>query len=357
MSPIKNLSDQRRIPRVGKIHLGIKVMSKNNKEIPRATEYFVVPPEVAAVHGEKPTQLPIMIPVEDEEFWASQYYRAYSQTRGLTCKGDGETCHRMIDVKGGDMASQASGKVEWKEFACNGKECVYYQGKKCQEVMNLQFLLPQVPGLGVWQIDTSSVNSIRNINSSAELIRGIIGRIRMVPLILSLEKQEVVNPDDGKKKWVHVMNLRHGATLQNLISDSIKPIQELLAPVPDDETEPPLDSEPPAAIEAHLETAEADIKELWPQQEAPEPSPEAPESSTAVEEEKGNSIIDMEWLNEQLKKLQTGKPEVWGVENILSFMMKTYKVEGETIQEAAGKLDKGAAKHFTDRVKEGLDKL
>ena len=88
--PIKGLSEQRRIPRVGKIHLGVKKVSeRTGKEYPSATEYFVVPPEVAAVHGEQPTELPIMIPVEDEEFWASQYYRAYSQTRGLTCKGDG----------------------------------------------------------------------------------------------------------------------------------------------------------------------------------------------------------------------------------------------------------------------------
>lgn len=273
---IKGLSEQRRIPRIGKIHLGVKKVSqRTGKEYPSATEYFVVPSEVAEVHGEKPSELPIMIPVEDEEYWASQYYRAYSQSRGLVCKGDGEKCRRMIDVKTGDMASKETGKVEWKEMPCDGQQCIFYQRKQCREVMNLQFLLPQVPGLGVWQIDTSSVNSIRNINSSTELIRGIIGRIRMVPLILSLEKQEVVNPDDGKKKTVHVMNLRHGATLHNLIADSIKPIQDLLAPVPDDETEPPRDTEPLPALEEHPEDAEKHVDDLWPGDEPqPEPEPE-----------------------------------------------------------------------------------
>ena len=274
--PIKGLSEQRRIPRVGKIHLGVKVDHATRKGVqyPKATEYFVVPPEVAAVHGERPTELPIMIPVEDEEYWASQYYRVYSQSRGLICKGDGTKCHRMVDVKSGDMAGQSAGKVEWRDFPCDGKECIHYQQERCREVMNLQFLLPQVPGLGIWQIDTSSVNSIRNINSSAELIRGIIGRIRMVPLILSLEKQDVVNPDDGKKKTVHVMNLRHGDTLLTLIADSVKPIQDLLAPAPDDSREPPMDIEPPDAIEEHPENAEQDIKELWPGGEQP------PETST-----------------------------------------------------------------------------
>jgi len=36
-------------------------------------------------------------------------------------------------------------------------------------------------------------------------------------------EQEVVNPDDGKKKTVRVMSLCHDATLQNLISDSLMP--------------------------------------------------------------------------------------------------------------------------------------
>ena len=287
--PIKGLSEQRRIPRIGKIHLGVKVEHATRKGVlyPKATEYFVVPQEVAAVHGEKPTELPIMIPVEDEEYWASQYYRAYSQTRGLTCKGDGENCRRMVDTKTGDMAGQNSGKVEWKEMSCDGKECIHYQREQCREVMNLQFLLPQVPGLGVWQIDTSSVNSIRNINSSAELIRGIIGRIRMIPLVLSLEKQEVVNPDDGKKKIVYVLNLRHGETLQNLITDSIKPIMELLAPIPDDETEPPMDIEPPAMIEEHPENAEKDIEKYWGEQKA---IPEATKSISSLPKEESSSI-------------------------------------------------------------------
>ena len=327
MSPIAGLSDQRRIPRIGKIHLGVKVKNPQGVEHPKATEYFVVPPEVAAVHGEKPTELPIMIPVEDEEYWASQYYRSYSQTRGLTCKGDGDKCRRMVDVKTGEMADRSSGKVEWKEMTCAGQECPEYQSKKCREVMNLQFLLPQVPGLGVWQIDTSSVNSIRNINSSAELIRGIIGRIRMVPLLLTLEAIEVVNPDDGlgKKKTVHVMSLKHGATLQNLISDSIKPIQELLAPAPDDSKGPPMDIEPPASIEAHPEDAEKQIEDLWPGEKKQPPS-----------SAKDNAFIDKEWLAESLDKLEKEKPEVWGKENILSFMKKTYSVEGETIIEATG---------------------
>ena len=88
--PIKNLTESRRLPRLGKIHLGIKKTSqKTGKEYPSATNYFVVPPEVAEIVGEKPTELPILFPVEDDEKFASQYYRSYSMSRGLVCRGDG----------------------------------------------------------------------------------------------------------------------------------------------------------------------------------------------------------------------------------------------------------------------------
>ena len=104
--PIKGLSEQRRMPRLGKIHLGVKKQAASGTEYPSATDYFVCPPEVQEVCGEKPTELNILIPVEDEEYWASQYYRCYSRTRGLVCKGDGETCNRMVDKKSGDMANR-----------------------------------------------------------------------------------------------------------------------------------------------------------------------------------------------------------------------------------------------------------
>ena len=110
--PIKGLSDQLRMPRLGKIHLGYR--DEKKKGAPTATDYFVCPPEVTVVFGPQPKSLPIYIPVEDEEYWASQYYRAYSQTKGLICKGNGETCSRMIDVKTGEIAGKDTTKIAWQ---------------------------------------------------------------------------------------------------------------------------------------------------------------------------------------------------------------------------------------------------
>ena len=258
--PIKGLSENRRLPRLGKIHLGIKVQ-KGGKEYPRAVDYFVCPPEVQAVFGEQPRELRVLIPVEDEEKWCSQYYRLYSNSRGLVCKGDGERCMRLVDIETGDLAWKSDAKqVEMREMTCPGRDCPDY-GAKCKEVMNLQFLLPEVPGLGIWQIDTGSVNSIRNINSAADLIKRLYGRISMIPLLLTVEPMEVKTPDAGKTKNVYVLNLRTRDTLVDMMQRaSISTVEMLALPAgegyPEDiETPCPDDENPELIIPQNQETA------------------------------------------------------------------------------------------------------
>ena len=238
MCPIKGLSENRRLIRIGKIHLGIKVKNKNGVEYPRATDYFVCPPEVQEVYGEQPDRLDIIIPVEDDEMWCHQYYRQYSRTRGLVCKGTGETCNRKLDPQTGAIVTRDSKDYVWKEMDCAGRECPDYQAKKCQETMNLQFLLPRVPGLGVWQIDTGSINSIRNINDNAAMLRAVCDRVSWIPLTLTLEPKEVVNPDDGKKKVVRCLNLRHDKGLLEILAARDKPRTALLIPMPAEDQEP-----------------------------------------------------------------------------------------------------------------------
>jgi len=269
MSPIKGLSEQKRLPRLGKIRLGIKKISPRTKrEYPSATDFFVCPPEVQAVYGEKPKRLDVIIPLEDEEVWASQYYRQYSRSRGLVCKGDGETCRRMVDTETGDVAGRDTKEVTWAEGGtCDGMGCPDYKSKACQEVMNLQFLLPKVPGLGVWQIDTGSINSIRNINNCATMIRAMCGRVSWIPLLLTLEPTEVVNPDDGKKKTVYCMHLRYERSAESLLTDSEKPKLQLLLSAPVDDEAPEdrhFSVSTPEKKEEVVAKAEGDVADLWP---------------------------------------------------------------------------------------------
>lgn len=218
--PIKDLSDDVRLPRLGKIHLGTRHPEKG---YPQKADHFVFPQDhpdykkLVEIFGEKPKELNILIPVEDEEIWATQYYKAYNQTYGLVCKGDGEVALRMVDIQSEELPqAKVSGAVTMKEIECKGRNCPEYQAKKCHEVMNLRFILPEIPGLGVWQIDTGSKNSILNINSCAKVIQRAFGKISMIPLKLTFEPIQVNNPETGKRQTVYVLNLRSNITLAEL---------------------------------------------------------------------------------------------------------------------------------------------
>jgi hypothetical protein len=235
---IEGLSEIVRIPRLGKIHLGVKVPSeKTSSQYPKATDYFVCPDEVKKVYGEKPTELEIMFPVEDPEVFAQQWLRAYSMTQGLVCIGNGVEARRKVDTATGAMADHTTKQWEWKQITCDPQECPDYEGKRCRRVMNLQFLLPQVPGLGVYQIDTSSFYSIVNLNSMIKMLKGILGRCCMVPLTLTLGQIEVSPPGQTKKK-VYIMHIKQ----ENIKLAQLAKIAQL-APgkvlIPEPETEEP----------------------------------------------------------------------------------------------------------------------
>ena len=232
--PIKGVTEVIRLPRLGKIRLGIKRETDDGVPYPLPTDYFVCPEEVQKIFGEKPKELRVMFPTEDETQWASQYLRCYSATRALICRGDGLVAVSRADVHSSNQAGQESESTELREVTCNPAKCVYYQQGPCRRVMNLQFLLPDCPGLGVYQLDTSSVYSMVRVNSALKLIRGVCGRLSMIPLSLRLVEQEV--RPEGIKKTVRVLNLSARYSLAEIQRYAqMPPGRALLLPAPDSE--------------------------------------------------------------------------------------------------------------------------
>jgi len=207
---IYGFSDVIRIPRLGKIRLGVKEISqRTGAEYPKAVDYFVCPPEVQAVHGERPKELEIMFPYEDIETVFPTALKRYGQQAGLLCKGDGRTAQELVD-----------GTDEWRDVPCTYQNCPHYQRQHCQEVGNLQVILPKVKGcLGVYQIDTTSFHSVTNIKNGLELLRQMVGRISMIPLILEVRMQETHPLVNGKRiqSIVPVMNLKIGKTMYEIL--------------------------------------------------------------------------------------------------------------------------------------------
>jgi len=232
--PIKGVTGVIRLYRLGKIKLGIKKENESGAIYPCQTDHFVCPEEVRKVFGEKPKELRIMFPTEDSSQWASQYLRYYSASRGLICRGDSETAVAKIDTHTGEIAVKESTETEMREITCSPGKCGYYQLGRCRRVMNLQFLLPDCPGFGVYQLDTSSFYSIVNVNSGLELVQGSCGRVSMIPLSLKLVEQEV--QPEGKKKTVRVLSLTAPYSIVEIQRYAqVPPGQVLLLPPPDNE--------------------------------------------------------------------------------------------------------------------------
>jgi hypothetical protein len=205
VSPILGVSDIRRPPRLGKIHLGLMVKNAKGVEYPKATDYFVCSPGLttseyyagafAKVYGDKPKELDVVIPCEDPDVFFPQWYKQYGRGTGLVCKGNGATATEM-DTKTGAK----------HERKCEGQNCPHYIAKACRMVGHLMVILPKVDGIGCWQIDTGSFNSIVQINSAIALFRGLVGHASGLLLKLVIGPKEV--QAEGKKKTVQVLDLR-----------------------------------------------------------------------------------------------------------------------------------------------------
>ena len=279
MNPIKGVSDIRRMPRLGKIRLGIKVEVPGKNPYPRATDHFVVTDEVKrALDNEKPTQLPIMFPTENVEEFAQQWLRCYSFTQGLICKGDGKTSLRKIDTMTGAIADHTTAEWEFESLSCDSDSCPEYVGDpehgikpQCRRVMNLLFLMPDVPGFGAWQLDTTSFYSIVNINSCIDLIKRICGRISFIPLTLSLEPMNVT-PPGIKKKTVQILYVRSDVKLADIQRLGRIPPEKVLLPTIDEE-EAPEDLYPEATL-IQAEAAKHEAEEAPPPEAIEEKTPD-----------------------------------------------------------------------------------
>ncbi len=232
---IKGLSDRRRLPRLGVIRLGLKVQ-KGDKTYPKETEYFVVPPEVEKIYGKEPKELDIMLPINEIDSVFPQAYKMYGSSKGLVCQGDGE-CAYCVDPAAKEMI----------EREC---PCKLLEDKKCKQTGTLLFMLPKVSVGGIYQITTSSYNSIVDINSGIDYVAALLGRFALVPLKLRRVKTETHH--DDKKQNHYTLQVIFDAdinTLNTLRSDTTRvlehPRYQLPAPA---EVNPELD--PPDIIEA-----------------------------------------------------------------------------------------------------------
>ena len=306
-----------RIPRLGVIHLGVKAKTQSGKEYPQKVDYFAVHEDdhtsaeaveaFRKAYGEKPRELDILIPAEDEQLWMPTDLKAYKSGVGLWCKGPGQNdddtpglAVRVYDPEDRTLDGLAipQGTRPGAMISvplCHTETCPLYQSKKCRLISRMQFMLPEVSGLGCWQLTTSSFNSVQNVRGGVAFIRSFTaGRIAGIPLKLRLTPQK--STADGQAVTIYVLQLANEhVRLADVLAASRKTWEQVLAlPEPGDyDDEIPADHFPAEAdaqrtIDAEVASPPAPATPAAPPEAAaPDAAPEAPAAPPAA---KGRSL-------------------------------------------------------------------
>lgn len=264
--PLAGYTDQVRIKRLGKIRLGERVASQGGREHPKAWDHFnfVDARAVESVYGQgqpcrsiAPVFLPFnpegraRDPISGRESWNFDNCwltsRSAYKSAGLFCRcdqraaipnEDGELVYAArrankgvaerdlrnkkkgepIDRQGWDYLKAAGLEVEvgdMFEMPCPGNDCPYWQHSFCKPIGTLDLYLPNVPGRGIWTLQTSGFHSIRNIESALQQLgEDMSGMVTGVPLVLNLKPQDA--QVGGRKKVIFVLELICPLNIQQL---------------------------------------------------------------------------------------------------------------------------------------------
>lgn len=267
---IKGISDRRRLPRLGKIRLGVKVRSqKTGKEYPKETDYFVCPPEVMKVYGDRPKELDVMFPVNDIQTVFPQRLAWFGASRGVKCIGDGETAMRIEEPDG----------TRYDEMKTRDCPCELLD-HGCSRRAHLLIIVPKVSVSGIYQIDVGSYNSIVDINSGLDYVQGLVGRFAMVPLKLKRVPRETHG--SGRKEIHYTLGvyLEGDVNFINMLRESTT---RVLAGVPPALPAPV--TENPALDEGATIEIEAEEPNGNGKSEAQPPSPADPSTQNKPDEQ------------------------------------------------------------------------
>ena len=189
----------------GNITSGIKVLSSNNKEIPKAVDYFNIMdfPELVQAYGEKPNKLVLFFPTNKIEDFLDINNVLYGSNNALIRKCDGVNCFHRIDneVEGHKFTSGSTTPCICKEY-----ELPRTHKKVCKPFFWMKAFvgdikLGKVDSPMCYLFKSGSKNSAENIISELEKVKNLTGGsligipfgllVKMVP---SAEKPNVRYP-------------------------------------------------------------------------------------------------------------------------------------------------------------------
>jgi len=245
LNRIKGLSDERRLPRIGKIRLGERrISARTGEEYPVALDHFKFDdetrqayPEIQEIYGLEPKELDVLLPADQQEVVFPQSYKLYGFSHGLKCKGNGERAVRFLCAKCHQLTCKHKDVERVRvEVKC---PCDLLAKGECRPVGSLMVMLPRITCAGVFQIDTGSRTNIVDLNSGIAYVRRLCGRAAMVPLKLR-RVPRLMHPG-GRAVTVYTLQLVFDADLETIarIQSGRRPTEYVIEPPHDDGDELP----------------------------------------------------------------------------------------------------------------------
>jgi hypothetical protein len=205
--PIKTLQQQQ--AQVGRIRIGQQVESQNGKMRPAKLDRFrfttpsrQLADAIAAQYGGevaewKPdghaaefevvstaTSLPVLVPPNPVTQWYEMWSGAGCVRRcdGETETISGEGCKCPLDhIERGDLAGK---------------------GKACKATTRLKVMLPELPGIGVWRLDTHGYYAAIELPQTADFLGAVTDAGGYIRATLALEERIVKRPGVGIRSFL-----------------------------------------------------------------------------------------------------------------------------------------------------------
>lgn len=255
---IKGLEQRIRIPRLGRIGLGVKKVAPTGKEHPTEVSYFVVPEMIAKHYGEQPIALPVRFPFDQPErvLHSIFYVRRQGKTKTRQCDGE---CFTEIGRGGQDV-----------EGKCRKPDNIYAScPDKCRATAKLAVVIPKTP-LGIWEVPIGGLQRIADVLAELRHFERAMGPLsRFLFTLVREPTEEQYVKDDGSSAWRtgYPVHVRTDFTVEEVMAlrGEAMPEPKALSPalheedvIPDDEGDETPD--PEAQAEEPLTATEIEMR-------------------------------------------------------------------------------------------------
>ena len=237
--PINILAQQRRSYEVGRVRIGMQVPIANKpgktRPVKLAVFRFTSRDEhairaVAELYGGEPRQW-AEAPTDDQ--W--EVVTTEREIGVIVPPGPQSVSQWMEMWSGGGCVRRCDGDRE----QMSGRPCMCPedpadraelagQGKACKPTTRISLVLPDVPGLGVWRLESKGWNAAHELGGTAEFLAAVREAGVWVPAVLRLEKRKKVARGKTFEFAVPVLTLRR--TVRQMLEAPASAGIELPAP-------------------------------------------------------------------------------------------------------------------------------